>query len=98
MNTLFGFYFEGWLFIQACSKDKHWIIEIIDELTEGIEPTWKPDREKLENLDAAYKRQKKSSADLAIIETFVEAAKTDLADDNNKEVLKLLAKICQPTR
>lgn len=99
MNTLFGFYFEVWKYIQASGRDEHWVIEIIDEMIEGINPTWKPNREKLEALDMAYNRQLKSKDDLAIITTFIEAAKTDLEEGEGlkaKAVANLLTEISAP--
>jgi hypothetical protein len=100
MNTLFGFYWEVWKFIKTTRRDEHWIIEITDTLIEGINPIWKPDREKLETLDLAYNRQVKSEDDLTIITVFIEAVKTDLGAGKGlktKAVANLLAEISAPT-
>jgi hypothetical protein len=96
MNTLFDFYWEVLKYLQESRRDERWVIEITSELMEGIDPTWKPDREKLEALDVAYHREIKNEDDLATIKAFVEAAQTDLAKDEDKKVQNLLLEISAP--
>ena len=96
MNTLFDFYWEVWKYIQETRRDEFWVIQITGELLEGIKPTWKPDREKLEALDVAYHREIKSEDDLQTIKAFVSGAKIDLAGDKNKKGQNLLSEISAP--
>ena len=96
MNTLFDFYWEVLKYLQETRRDEFWVIQITGELIEGIDPTWKPDRDKLENLETAYNRQVKSKDDLATIAAFVEAAKIDLAGNKDKRVQNLLLEISAP--
>jgi hypothetical protein len=99
MNMLFEFYWEVWHYIKTPRRDEHWILQII-EMAEEIQPSWKPDREKLEALDMAYGRKARNEVrhenDLNTINAFVEAAKSDLINFvtiKDEKVQNLLSEI-----